>query len=154
MLHRLRGECGSTLLEFVLVIIFFLTMLFGIAGFGMALYAYHFVSNAAREATRYAAVRGSTCTSDNSCVVDANPGNTVVQDYVATIVPPGIDNTKVTTSPLWPVQVNGPTICGTTLNAPGCVVQVQVTYNFNFIFPLISSATLPLSSTSQMVIVH
>jgi len=141
-------------MEFSIVIILMLMLLFGIAGFGSALYAYHFVSDAAREATRYAAVRGSTCTTDGSCTVDANPGNTVIQDYVSSIVPQGIVGTRVTTSPNWPVQASGPTICNTTVNAPGCMVQVQVTYDFHFIFPLVSNATLPLSSSSQMVIVH
>jgi len=158
--QRLKGECGNALIEYALSFMLFLTLLFGIAGFGDALYVYHFLSNGAREASRYAAVRGSTCNNDSSCSLatpdtgPAAPGNTVIQDYVGTIVPPGIDSSRVIVTPSWPVQANGPTNCNTTANAPGCVVEVQISYSFNFIFPLISTASLPMSSTSQMMIVH
>src|ERR1700675_3047789 len=54
-------ERGTTLLESAVMISVLLLMMFGIIGFGTALYTYHFVSNTAREATRWASVRGSTC---------------------------------------------------------------------------------------------
>ena len=57
-----KSEEGSSLVEFALIFLVLMTMMLGIIDFCRAAYAYHFVSNAAREATRYAAVRGSTCT--------------------------------------------------------------------------------------------
>ena len=44
-------------------------------------------------------------------------------------------------------------------NDPGCTVEVNVSYKFSFIFPLVykpfsSTGTITLSSTSEMVIVH
>lgn len=151
-LRKLDGENGSSLFEFALIVILFMTMLMGISGFGLALYAYHFASNAAREATRYAAVRGSTCTDDGSCTAPAQEAD--IQNFVSSITPPGIDTTKLTTTPTWPVQVSGPTICSTTKNAPGCTVKVEVSYNFNFIFPLLPTSPLTLSSSSEMIIAH
>lgn len=154
--------------------VLFLIMLFGIIDFGRALYVYHFLSNASRDATRYAAVHGYTCNDDNSCSV-ANPdtgpadsGNTVIQDYVASITPPGIDSTQLTITPSWPVQSAtstdpSPPICSGPVtglsasaipNYPGCTVQVTVSYNFAFLVPLVHSGTIPMSSSSEMVIAH
>ena len=149
-------------MEFALIALVLLAMILGIIDFCRAAYTYHFVSNAAREATRYAAVRGYTCNDDSSCsqatpdTGPATPVNTVVQDYVASIAPPGIDSTQITTTPTWPVQANSPTSCSTAghENDPGCTVQVTVSYNFSFVSPLVRTGTLTLSSTSEMIIVH
>src|SRR5690348_7145449 len=70
-----RGEKGSTLVEFALVFMLLMTMMLGIVNFGRALYAYHFVSNAARSATRWAAVNGNTCTNDGSCTAPISCGS-------------------------------------------------------------------------------
>ena len=52
---------GSSLVEQSFVIVFLLTMMLGIIDCGRALYTYHFVSNVARAASRWASVRSSTC---------------------------------------------------------------------------------------------
>ncbi len=167
----LKVEQGSSLVEFALIFLVMMAMMLGIIDFCRAAYAYHFVSNAAREATRYAAVRGSTCTGDGSCANDGNCTNyatvTCVPTYVDSIAPPGIDASStgcggsacLTTTASWTPLANSPAVCSTTNNAPGCTVKVIVSYNFNFIFPLVyrafsSTGTLTLSSTSEMIIVH
>jgi hypothetical protein len=81
---------------------------------------------------------------------------------VSSITPPGIDTTKVSVTPTWPVQTSSPTICSAAVNGvggpfpnyPGCTVQVQVQYTFNYIFPIISTSPLTLTSTSEMIIAH
>jgi Flp pilus assembly protein TadG len=168
-LRRLKGEDGSGLIEYGLVFILFMTMLMGIGAFGHALYAYHFVSQAARQATRWAAVNGETCTDDNSCNGQYGMNNgpvgrtnqSAIQNYVANLAPMGIDSNNVIATPKWLAPANSPAICikavkgaGPYENYPGCTVQVQVTYTFSFIFPLVSSAPLTVSSTSEMVIAH
>jgi hypothetical protein len=57
-------EEGATLVEMALSASVLFVLLFGIIEVCMALYAYNFVSEAAREATRYAVVRGP-----NSCLI-------------------------------------------------------------------------------------
>lgn len=156
-LRARAGERGSTLLEFALVFILFMTILLGIAGFGHALYAYHFVSNAAREATRWATVNGSTCASDSSCAAPASQAD--VANYIKSITPPGITPGNLTvaacgTSDTAKCADSTPAVCATTSNAPGCDVEVQVSYQFNFIFPLLPTSPLTMSSTSEMVISH
>jgi len=152
-------ERGSALLEFAFVCIFFLTLVFGITGFGHALYAYHFVSNAAREGSRWAAVNGKLCADDTSCTAPAKAAD--IQNYVKTIIPQGVDATKVTITPTWPVKADSPLICSAKVgglgpfdNYPGCTVQVQVQYTFKLIFPLVVTGPLTFTSSSDMVIVH
>lgn len=155
-LRKLTREDGNNLIEYALVFMFFMSMVLGIVDFGRALYTYHFLSNAAKEAARYGAVRGSTCNNDSSCSAadpdagPAAPGNTVIQDYVTTIVPPGVDPAKLTTDPSWP---GGGAVCAVS-NSPGCPVEVTVSYNFDFVVPFIRSTPLTLSSSSEMTIVH
>jgi len=148
-LSRLGGEDGVGLIEYAFVFILFVTMLFGVCGFGLALYDYHFVSHAAREATRWAAVNGNTCASDSSCAAPATA--TDIQNYVAQLTPSGINPNNLTVTASWP-STDG--ICATASNDPGCTVQVQVSYNYTFILPLIGLNPLKLSSTSQMIIAH
>jgi Flp pilus assembly protein TadG len=165
-LRALNRERGSTLVEFALVFILCMTMLLGIAGFGHALYVYHFTSEAAREATRWAIVNGSTCASDfssndpgGSCNGTGGMNNgpataTDIDTYVKSLAPPGINVSNISTVVTWPAQSDDPAICSTTDNAPGCTVEVEVDYNYNFIFPLLPSGPFKLSSTSEMVIAH
>jgi len=148
-LRRLRREGGAGLVEYAFVFIPFMTMLFGICGFGLALYDYHFVSHAAREATRWAAVNGRTCASDSTCTAPATAAD--IQNYVAQITPSGINPNNLTVTASWP-STDG--ICATFSNAPGCAVQVQVSYSYTFILPLIGINPLQLSSTSEMIIAH
>lgn len=82
------GARGSTLTEFAFILPVMCMCLFGVIDFARALYSYHFVSDAAREASRWASVRGNTCRD----YTDACPArDTDVSDYVMSIVPSGID---------------------------------------------------------------
>ena len=102
---------------------------------------------------------------DNSCdgVGGMNNGpatSTDIQNYVTSRAPAGIDASQITVNPggesFWPVNADSPAICSTasTQNSPGCTVQVQVSYNFNFFIPFIHGSAITLSSTSQMIIAH
>ena len=58
--HTLSLNNGQTLVETALSIAALLMFIIGSAEIGLAAYSYHFISDASREATRYAIVRGST----------------------------------------------------------------------------------------------
>jgi Flp pilus assembly protein TadG len=156
------GERGSTLFEFAITVMLFLVMLFGIVDFARALYTYHFLSNAARSATRWAAVNGSTCGNDSSCNgtggMNGGPASqSDVQNYVRGITPPGIDASKIAVTACGVTGGGGkcgdsPASC--TLNEPGCTVKVVVQYNFPFLVPLVRKNSIAMSSTSEMVIAH
>jgi Flp pilus assembly protein TadG len=139
-----------------------MTMLLGIADFSRALYAYHNVSSAAREASRYAAVRGTTCsTAPSSCTAANSASGTAghtsqadIQAFVDNSTPLGV-NTKVTATITWSGKSNdGSGACGSANPAPGCTVQVATAYNFNFMFPFVSKSTLTMNSTSQTTVLH
>jgi len=141
---------GTTILESAVMISVLLVMMFGVVGFGNALYTYHFVSNTAREATRWASVRGNTCTGGlaGGCPANDADVNAYVQNLSTGI---GLDPTKVTTTTTWVAPPNNLAACTTKPNSPGCVVKVQVQYSFQFLFPLLPSG-FTMQSTSQMVI--
>jgi Flp pilus assembly protein TadG len=138
-----ESERGTNLVEYAIVLTLLLTTMFGLIDFGRALYAYHFVSNAAREGTRYAVVRGSSCTSPG-CPASSND----IEDYLENA--PGIDHTQLSVTTTW--NPNGSPNCSVTSNAPGCVVKVQVSYNFKFMLPFLPKSTVVMQSSSQMVI--
>jgi Flp pilus assembly protein TadG len=152
LLRRVRSERGATLVESALVIILLLTLLFGIIAFGHALYTYHFVSHAAREATRWASVRGYTCPVGVLDACQAQPSD--VQTYVKNVSGMGLDPTRITVNTTWLPSPSTSVVppCATYNNYPGCVVQVQVVYRYNFILPFLPTSAFNMQSTSQMVI--
>lgn len=150
-------ERGGTILEFAFAMVMTFVLIFAIIDFARALYSYHFISEAAREATRFASVRGTA--SCGTSVTPCNVRQAEIEDYVETITPQGIDPAGVNTTSVLPVT--GPPKCDGINPNPGCPVQVTVKYRFNFIFPanfynLPPISYLPgfidMSSTSQMTI--
>jgi TadE-like protein len=159
-------------MEFGLVLVLILfPLMFGIIDFSRALYAYHWVAYAAREGTRWASVRGTNCTVlSGGCPADLAGVN--VQTYVRSIVAPGIysqacnggstNSGCITTTTQYlntnAAPLTGPDCTGgegLPLDTPGCIVQVQVNYNFGFSLPFLFGKTgsvLKLQSTSEMVI--
>lgn len=176
-----KRERGATLVEYALVFMLFLGLVFGISGFGHALFVYHHLDHVTKEATRYASVRGFTCANDNasggSCKTSNSAsgvsGPTTQADVTAFInnsTPQSIDYTKFTVTPC---GIDGTSMCaGSTtvskatncdpgatppgkVNNPGCIVMVTVTYPYTFVFPVFGAAgTINMSSTSQLIIVH
>jgi Flp pilus assembly protein TadG len=118
---------GSSLMEMAMAGPLFVMLLLGIAEFGRAVWLYDTVSHAAREATRFAIVRGG----ESGRAANA----TTIQTFVRQI--PGLAQAQVTTT--W--QPN---------NQPGSVVSVNVQVPFAPALPLLPALTV--SSTSQLVI--
>lgn len=127
------NEIGSGVLELGLVIIVFFMFVFGVMDFGRALYTYHFVSNAACEATRYAIVRGSSSVQPVT--------STDIENYVKSIAPQGIDPNRLTVTTTWSPD-----------DSPGSTVRIQVSDNFRFMTPVLASYQTTFSDSSQMVI--
>jgi len=149
--HGSRKLRGSTLAEFALVMPLLLAGIFGMIDFGRALYAYHFVADSAREASRWASVRGKSCKAySRGC--PAQPSD--IEDYVVSIAPPGINTSrsKLLVNTTWVKPPGFGNSCNTVMNNPGCAIQVQVMYRFNFILPFLPNSTYSMKSTSEMVI--
>jgi Flp pilus assembly protein TadG len=163
--RRRARQKGSTLVETAFVfMLLLLPALFGIMAFSHALYAYHFVTHASKTAARWGAVNGYSCNNDGSCPYTTGALASDIEAYATSLLPAGLDPSKVKATATWPTVTGGPTDCATTANKRGCTVQVTVGYAHDFIFPLLpvnSSTTAPctkpgwcFSSTSQMVIIH
>jgi Flp pilus assembly protein TadG len=151
-------ERGSEAVEFALALSVWMAISFLVMYVSFALYAAHFVANAAEEAARYGSVRGSSW---NSASCSANrlgctASTTDVSDYVKSTVPPGLSTSNLTISTLWPGTTSSGTDCDTVdgYNSPNCLVKVTVSYNFSFPVPFIANSPRLFSSTSQMTIVR
>ena len=127
---KTRGERGSMLVEGALCITVYLMILFATIDFGRMVFAYNYVSYAAREATRYASVRGTTHATTAAALL------TLVQNEAI-----GLNSGSFTVTPTW-----------TPSHAPGGTVQVQVQYSFQPIAPYMPGGPITLSSTSIMLI--
>ena len=177
--RRNSKQRGATLYEFAAILPILLFLMIGIIDFGRAMYAYHFVSGAARAATRWASVRGASCNS--KYITPCPAAGSDINTYVRTLSPPGMylnPTSGCATSVVGCLTINCPACVNTSTNfiwpgttttggvagsdctisgadppnTPGCVVQVQVEYTFSFGIPIFKFGNLILSSTSEMVI--
>ena len=167
--NRLRGaavlgEQGGSLVEMALSCLILIPVLFGIIQLSIGLYCYHYAADAAREATRWAIVRGSTCNGifgTGYCSPTSGTGNGAttadIAQYVRTLGYPY--SASVTTTSMW--CTNGGavpatwTTCSTTQNnAPGNQVQVTVSYSYPLVIPFLKSNTIHMSSVTSMTIVQ
>lgn len=144
---------GSVMVEFAVSVVLLLVMVFGVVDFGRALYTYHFLSNAARDATRWASVNGSSCTSDPTCPNGGPASQQDIASYIDRITPAGINPNSVIVAANWPRGTVGCSLLNPS-DAPGCPVQVQVSYQFNFLVPLVHNGSINLSSSSEAIISH
>lgn len=129
---RLADNRGQSLVEFGLVVLVLLMLLFGVVEVGRMVLVYTTVANAAKAGVRYAIVNGSDSSapcasgSTTACV-------TAVKNYASA---GGLDTTILL------VSVNYPsTGCpSTTTNAPGCWVRITANYPYN---PFLGYFNLP-----------
>jgi Flp pilus assembly protein TadG len=150
-----RGEEGSVILETAMSCVILLTFLFGVMEAGLALYSFHFISEAAREGTRYAIVRGSSagsaCAAYSSLGCQASTAD--IQNFVKKLGFPGINPSNMTvtvTNAGYPAGV----ICSpsASCNNPGNLVTIKVDYSFPLAVPFIPAHTYRMSSTAAMII--
>jgi Flp pilus assembly protein TadG len=145
-----HSQRGSTMIEFVLVAGALLALCFGIIDFGRALYTYSFITTVAREGTRWAAVRGSnSCTNSGSTLSDCNASVAQIQSYVQSLSEGATSPSQMTVTPTWS---NCTVLANGAVNAPGCLVSVNVTYSFKFMLPFMPKSSIPFSTSSQLAI--
>ena len=170
-------EEGASLVETAIALALYLSLFFGFIEVSLALYTFNFVSDAAREATRWASVRGH-----NSCTVSStfpscnllptsvtsttNSANNPVLAYIDSLKYPALTASNVSADVTWwsasqdanghtswTTQCTGATDgSGNPCNQAGNAVKVVVTYSFPLSIPFWKKASLSLSSISQMMI--
>jgi Flp pilus assembly protein TadG len=140
---------GSSLPETALVMSILLALLFAIIDFALAVYVYSSITNVARQGARWAMVRGAdSCAYSNDTLASCDASESTVQSYVQSLLIGPANPANATVTATWPsctVVRNG------AVNAPGCIVEVSVAYSFKLL-PFVSHLSIPMSSSSQMVI--
>ncbi|WP_348262790.1 pilus assembly protein [Telmatobacter sp. DSM 110680] len=153
--HAWRDQ-GSALVEMALVSSLLLAMLFGIFQVSIALYAYNYVNDAAREGARWAIVRGSQCSTNTPNLDHCGASSADIQTYVRSLGFPY--SGSLTASATWctATTTSGVTTwsaqpCSGTKD-PGNMVSVAVSLSYPLNIPFIKQIPLTLSSTSNMVV--
>jgi Flp pilus assembly protein TadG len=137
------------MVETALVMMLLMTMLLAVFQFSLAYYAYNYVTYAARDATRYAIVRGSSCSGlSGGCPASADD----IQDYLRSNTFPGINPNSMTVSTSWPSAQSQCSPSQSPCNNPGNLVQISVSYTMTFRVPPLAPWTRTVNATSNMVI--
>lgn len=157
LVRHASGEEGAGLVEWALSCSVFLAVLIGVFQMSLAFYTLHYLSDAAREGSRYAAVRGSTSCTNTSSLSNCNATSAQIQTYVRGLGYPGINANNLTVTTTWrTASSTQPTTwssCSSgTCNAPGSQVKVVAAYSFPLSVPFVPSLSFSLTSTSKMVI--
>ncbi len=144
-----RGGRGETMVAFAVTLPILLSFLFGLMQVCLAFYTYEWISEAAREGTRYAMVHGSTCESSVgiSCTATGTTGAgsfPSVDSYVSHIGLPNLGGGTMNVVTTYP---DGDEV------APHRVA-VSVTYTFPYKIPFVSSGPISFSSRSEMSILQ
>jgi Flp pilus assembly protein TadG len=149
--RKARDERGASIVEMALSIAVLMSLVIGIMEMSLALYTFHFISEAARDGSRYAIVRGSSCPAILPGCPAAGAG-VDVQTYLRNQGFPTITPGLMTVSTTWPTTGSSCTPSSSPCDNPGNLVKVVVVYRFPLSIPFIPASTLNMSSTSQMVI--
>jgi Flp pilus assembly protein TadG len=124
-----HGQRGNTMVEASLTLTILFMVIFGIVGFGRAVWAYNWASHASREATRWAAVRGSESGTSIS--------QSDIQGFVRSHAP-GLSSGNISVTATWERADH----------KPGSDVTVQVSYDVSQLVPWVPR--MNVSSTSTM----
>jgi Flp pilus assembly protein TadG len=150
------SEHGASLVELAVSSSIIFSMILGMFQISLALYAYHFTADAAREASRWAIVRGNKCSTYTSGLDHCGASQTDIQSYVQGLGYPYANSMTVTVT--WLTATAPPaatwTACGTTnsCKSPGNQVKVTVSYNVPIYIPFWRGTGIRVGSDSAMVI--
>jgi hypothetical protein len=144
-----RGEAGETLVAFAVTLPILAAFIFGMIQVCLGYYTYEWISEAAREGTRYAIVHGSTCETSGGvpCTVSgtASAGSYAsVDSFVSAIGLPNLGGGTMSVTTTYP---DGDEV-------PPHRVQVTVTYAFPYRIAFVPSKPITMSSSSEMSILQ
>lgn len=151
-LKRLTSETGSAYIEAAVGFAVLLCVMVAVLQLSLAFYTYHFVGEAAREASRFAMVRGSSSCTNSPNLSYCNATSDQVATWVRGLEYPGINPNNLTVSVTWPSTGSNCYPSASPCNNPGNLVNVNVAYSFPFDVPFYGKSTFNLRSASQMVI--
>jgi Flp pilus assembly protein TadG len=134
-----------------------LLVIVGMMKMCLAVYSYHYTSEAAREGARYAIVRGYGASTTNtacvayesSCVASADN----ISSYVKALGYPALVPANMTVTTSWAGFPTGVTCTpSATCNNQGNLVTVSVQYSFPLSIPFLPARTLNMTSTASGIL--
>ena len=128
------GERGSGVVEVSLALTAFILLTAGVIDMSRAMMAYSTLTHASAKAARFASVRSSE---------SEDPASTGEIETQALNAAVGLVEANLTVNTDW-----------TPINAPGSVVQVTMSYNFNPVVPLVPNDLIVLTGSSRMTVSH
>ncbi|MGA7339003.1 MAG: TadE family protein [Terracidiphilus sp.] len=140
------SDSGESLVSFALTAPILFGVVFGLMQACLAFYSHEYISELAREGSRYAIVHGASCetSTGSSCAASTTSTNsTSVATYVKGIALPNIAGGTV-----------GVTTSSPSGESGGDFVTVKVTYTFPDHIFFVSSSSLTMSSSSTMQIIQ
>ena len=161
-IRKIMDDAGGSIVEIAISSSILFAMFFGVFEFAWASYAYHYVSDAAREGARYAIVRGSVSCTNTPNLSNCNATPAMISTYVKGLNYPGINPANLTVTTSW-LSATTSTSTGSTVttwaacssgtcNQPQYMVNVVVAYAFPLTIPFVPNKTINVTSTSQMVV--
>lgn len=132
--RRKKGQLGSALIEFALLIPVFMMIVVGIVDLGRAVWAKSSLGYLAGETARYASMHS---TRSNDPVTSGDVFKYVEQRAI------GLNPEHLTVDTTWVPN-----------NAPGGVVRINLSYDFQFLTPLIPTDQITLTANARRVITN
>jgi Flp pilus assembly protein TadG len=153
----LEREEGSAAIEMAVSMTALLLVIIGMMKMCLAVYSYHYTSEAAREGARYAIVRGyGASTSHTACVAYESgcvASSDNISSYVKALGYPALVPANMTVTTTWAGFPTGVTCTpSTTCNNAGNLVTVKVQYSFSLSIPFLPARTLNMSSTASGIL--
>lgn len=134
------GSTGQALVEFGIVAAGLLMLLLAMMTMGQAVFTYNTMSQAAREAARYAVVHSPT---------GPNPATNTEIAQVAVNYANALGLTTGDVTVTWPKD---PNINNLSNKAAAYDAQVAITYTYKTNVPFLKAMTFDLTSTSRMLV--
>jgi Flp pilus assembly protein TadG len=155
---RLGGEDGQSLVEFAITSVVLLLFVCGLMWACLLFFRYSTAAEAAREATRWASVRGQDSATGGTCnnqnITECPATIAQIESYANSLVGSGSSN--MTATAVWCTTYSSSinsSNCNTTQTTAtaGNFVMVQVSFSA-IPLPFVAVKSLSLSSTSEMAI--
>jgi Flp pilus assembly protein TadG len=141
--NLVRSEEGQSLVEFAMTFFILFGFVFGLMQTCLAYYTHEYISELAREGTRYAIVHGPSCetSAGASCAVAAAG----INSYVSGLSWPNLAGGTMTPATTY-IGVGG--------DLDGNFVKVTVTYVYPYKIPFFMKSNFNMSSSSVMTIIQ
>ena len=146
-----RRDDGAAAVEMAVSMTALMMVVIGLMKICLAVYSYHYTSEAAREGVRWAIVRGSTCGTTYTTACPASTDD--IAAYIKTLGYPALNPSNMTVTTSYAGFPTGVSCTpSSTCNNAGNMITITVQYAYPLSIPFMSSRTLTMTSTAAAII--